>query len=158
MDPPAVPPSQTPAAAPGDVVLRSVERTSTVQSTIDPFLHYTGPGRDSTVDSTATREISWSITPAPPPRRSIPLVTQSTPAPRESKLQATSARAPKTPTPKSAPASKVTAAEQLILINHVTQHIGEWSRGRSEFWNKIAKLFQEDTSKFVLNPLSLYTN
>jgi hypothetical protein len=158
MDPPAVPPSQTPATAPEDVVLRSVEQASTVESTVDPFLYYTRPGRDSTVDSTATREITWSITPAPPPRGSIPPVIQSTPAPRESKILATSAKASKTSTQKSAPAGKVTAAEQLILMNHVTQHMGEWSRGKSEFWNKIAKLFQEDTGKFGLYSLSLHTN
>jgi hypothetical protein len=160
MDPPPVPPSQMPAVE--GVVLHSIERASTVEFTVDPFLYYTPPGKDSQVDSTATGEIKWSDTPNPLPGGRIPPTIRPTPAPTESKTPTMPMRVSKTPAmparesktlaPKRAPASKVTEAEQLILMDHVTQHMGEWTQGKSVFWNKVSRLFQEDTGKFdILN-------
>jgi hypothetical protein len=86
------------------------------------------------------REITWSITPALVSREPV------TPAIRVSE------------TPASMPVStlscqkgkqKITPAEHLILMNHVCEHASKYTSGKTIFWKKISKLFEEDTSIFL---------
>jgi hypothetical protein len=52
--------------------------------------------------------------------------------------------------------AKLTPDEHLILMGHVCEHRGEYTKGKIAFWKTISQLFEEDTGNIRLLSLLLY--